>query len=137
MKRIIFLMMIVAAGAFASCNYEEINDALEHAIERSWYGNWCGPMHGGGTPVDEIDSLCKAHDECYAANSIAGDQYYECAPGVKVTTCDKPFVIGMRGLDENPALWSPPAPSGMEDEAAQYRLDALKLFGGCVDLFAP
>ena len=43
--------MISAAMTFASCNYDELNDALEHAIERSWYGNWCGPMHWGRETV--------------------------------------------------------------------------------------
>lgn len=129
--------MIAAAMTFVSCNYDELNEALEHAIERSWYGNWCGPMHGGGSEIDSLDTLCKAHDDCYSSNSIADSQYYECAPGIKVTTCDKPFVIGMKGLNDNPALWGSPPPAGMEDEAAQFRIDAIKLFGGCVDLFAP
>ncbi|XP_013411539.1 basic phospholipase A2 10 [Lingula anatina] len=29
------------------------------------YGCYCG-FDGGGTPVDDIDRCCKAHDECYA-----------------------------------------------------------------------
>jgi hypothetical protein len=31
--------------------------------------------------------------------------------------------------------WTRKPPSGMEDEAEQFRIDAIKLFGGCVDLF--
>lgn len=26
------------------------------------YGRWCGPGHGGGCPIDEIDALCQRHD---------------------------------------------------------------------------
>ena len=32
------------------------------------YGNWCGPGHSGpGNPIDSLDTLCKTHDNCYAA----------------------------------------------------------------------
>lgn len=30
------------------------------------WGNYCGPRHSGGTPVDTLDSYCQAHDQCYA-----------------------------------------------------------------------
>lgn len=37
------------------------------------YGNWCGPGHGGGTPVDAVDAACQTHDNCY------GDRgYFDC-----------------------------------------------------------
>ena len=29
------------------------------------YGNWCGPGHGSGVPVDEVDRACMNHDKCY------------------------------------------------------------------------
>ena len=29
------------------------------------YGNWCGPGHGGGTPIDDLDRACMMHDLCY------------------------------------------------------------------------
>eukprot|EP00180_Rhodochaete_pulchella_P002020 Plantae.Rhodophyta-Rhodochaete_pulchella.ctg30468.p1 GENE.Plantae.Rhodophyta-Rhodochaete_pulchella.ctg30468~~Plantae.Rhodophyta-Rhodochaete_pulchella.ctg30468.p1 ORF type:complete len:129 (-),score=3.32 Plantae.Rhodophyta-Rhodochaete_pulchella.ctg30468:412-798(-) len=37
------------------------------------HGNWCGPGHGGGTPVDEVDTACKDHDLCYRAHG-----YFNC-----------------------------------------------------------
>lgn len=41
------------------------------------HGNWCGPGHGGGTPIDTLDTLCMRHDKCYAARG-----YFDCL-------CDK------------------------------------------------
>ncbi|WP_147058506.1 phospholipase [Sporosarcina luteola] len=36
--------------------------------------NWCGPgCSGPGYPVNKVDALCKAHDECYRLN---GDRCY-------------------------------------------------------------
>ena len=29
------------------------------------HGNWCGPGHGGGQPVDRLDEACMRHDQCY------------------------------------------------------------------------
>jgi hypothetical protein len=37
------------------------------------HGNWCGPGHGGGTPIDGLDSACKIHDQCYEKNG-----YFDC-----------------------------------------------------------
>jgi len=37
------------------------------------YGNWCGPGHGGGNPVDDVDQACMVHDKCYEKNG-----YFDC-----------------------------------------------------------
>ncbi|WP_431802485.1 hypothetical protein [Halobacillus andaensis] len=29
------------------------------------YGNWCGPKHGGGDPIDSLDRICMMHDKEY------------------------------------------------------------------------
>jgi len=29
------------------------------------YGNWCGPNHGSGKPIDALDRICMYHDKCY------------------------------------------------------------------------
>lgn len=44
------------------------------------YGNWCGPGHGGGTPVDDLDRACMHHDDCYAKYG-----YFDCQ-------CDRELV---------------------------------------------
>ena len=30
-----------------------------------FYGNWCGPGHGSGEPIDDVDRACMVHDKCY------------------------------------------------------------------------
>ncbi|TDM02423.1 hypothetical protein [Macrococcus carouselicus] len=47
------------------------------------WGNWCGPGHGGGTPKDKLDSLCKSHDLCYGKKG-----YFACS-------CDKNLINGI------------------------------------------
>lgn len=38
-----------------------------------FHGNWCGPSHGGGQPIDELDAACMRHDQCYDQNG-----YFDC-----------------------------------------------------------
>ncbi|MEN2767647.1 phospholipase [Ornithinibacillus xuwenensis] len=41
--------------------------------------NWCGPgCSGPGAPVNDVDALCKAHDECYrrSGNRRACDEAF-------------------------------------------------------------
>ncbi|RCK69952.1 hypothetical protein DT076_08035 [Desertihabitans brevis] len=38
------------------------------------WGNWCGPGHGSGEPVDTLDTLCMHHDLCYRERG-----YFDCA----------------------------------------------------------
>lgn len=37
------------------------------------YGNWCGPGHGGGNPLDDVDRACMTHDKCYSSRG-----YFDC-----------------------------------------------------------
>jgi len=37
------------------------------------YGRWCGPGHGGGTPIDDLDAACMRHDRCYSRKG-----YFDC-----------------------------------------------------------
>ena len=30
-----------------------------------FYGRWCGPGHGSGEPIDDVDRACMEHDKCY------------------------------------------------------------------------
>lgn len=48
------------------------------------WGNWCGPGHGGGEPIDVLDSLCKTHDLCYEQLG-----YFNC-------DCDEELIAGIR-----------------------------------------
>ena len=44
------------------------------------HGNWCGPGHGGGTPIDALDVACMHHDGCYGEKG-----YLDCS-------CDRALV---------------------------------------------
>lgn len=48
--------------------------ALPVEFKLKIYGSWCGPGYGGGPCVDEIDCLCRDHDQQYqlAAHVEAG-----------------------------------------------------------------
>lgn len=50
------------------------------------HGNWCGPGHGGGPVRDELDGLCKNHDECYSEHG-----YFDCG-------CDNGLIDGITNL---------------------------------------
>lgn len=47
------------------------------------YGNWCGPGHGSGEPIDQLDKLCMEHDQCYQEIMM-----FSC-------TCDNEIVLGI------------------------------------------
>jgi hypothetical protein len=51
----------------------EVRTAAGEKISIPVYGNWCGPGHGSGTPVDAVDDACRRHDQCYAKNG-----YFNC-----------------------------------------------------------
>lgn len=38
-----------------------------------FWGNWCGPGHGSGIPIDTLDTLCMRHDLCYGERG-----YFDC-----------------------------------------------------------
>lgn len=50
------------------------------------YGNWCGPGHGGGRAIDDVDAACKTHDECYDRRG-----YLDC-------DCDRSLISAMDRL---------------------------------------
>lgn len=58
-------------------NIAEVNAM---AVAFPVYGNWCGPGHGSGTPIDILDKGCKNHDMCY--RSVG---YHKCS-------CDRTFL---------------------------------------------
>ncbi|WP_025028690.1 phospholipase A2 family protein [Caldalkalibacillus mannanilyticus] len=52
--------------AQAVADYAVEKDELSpEALKLPIYGNWCGPGHGGGTPIDHLDRGCMQHDKCY------------------------------------------------------------------------
>lgn len=54
------------------------------AISFPVWGNWCGPNHGSGNPIDVLDELCMHHDKCYAARG-----YFDCL-------CDRQLKDGIQ-----------------------------------------
>lgn len=55
------------------------------------YGNWCGPLHGGGACIDTIDCACKAHDLCYGRYGS-----FNCR-------CDNDVITALRGQSKGVA----------------------------------
>ncbi len=53
------------------------------AVSVPLHGNWCGPGHGSGNPIDKIDKACKVHDECYDNRG-----YFDCK-------CDQELVLAL------------------------------------------
>lgn len=54
------------------------------------YGNWCGPGHGGGTPVDDLDRACMEHDRCHGERG-----YFDCqCDATLVQNIDRALVSG-------------------------------------------
>lgn len=54
------------------------------AVSFPVWGNWCGPNHGSGKPIDILDELCMHHDKCYAARG-----YFDCL-------CDRQLKDGIQ-----------------------------------------
>lgn len=40
--------------------------------ERPLYGNYCGSGNNPVPPIDQLDTACQAHDNCYAAIGLSG-----------------------------------------------------------------
>jgi hypothetical protein len=129
--RKIFLILLSIIW-ITGCNFSELKDALDQSVEKSWYGNWCGPDHSGpAEPIDEMDAYCKEHDLCYGAITVTFD-YWQCIPDK--AACDKQLVDKLNALSDNPQAWTPPAAEPVK--AIQYRDDAYTIFEPCA-LTAP
>jgi len=69
-----------------------IGRVLRDGIE--FYGNWCGPLHGSGQPIDAVDRVCCIHDHCYDDRG-----YLDCS-------CDRALIEGMDRAMTNPYVSS-------------------------------
>lgn len=55
-------------------------------VKFRFYGNWCGPGYSGPKdPIDDVDSCCKAHDQCYDQRG-----YSACSCDKELLKCLKP-----------------------------------------------
>lgn len=54
-----------------------------------WWGHWCGPNCGGGTPQDDLDRCCRAHDQCYGSSGGLGP----CSCDRDLIACAAPKVL--------------------------------------------
>lgn len=47
------------------------------------YGNWCGPGQSGpGAPIDDLDTCCMVHDNCYGREG-----YFDCGCDAALCGC--------------------------------------------------
>ena len=68
-------------GLLASTNLYDyvLNNPIFQVDETGlapWYGNYCGPGNSPGDPIDDIDSTCRDHDECYRRLGVGGLEGY-------------------------------------------------------------
>ncbi len=63
---------MIASNQSMTIPGKEIRAAPEDGIHV--YGNWCGPGHGSGEPIDDVDRACMEHDKCYAQEG-----YFDCS----------------------------------------------------------
>ncbi len=57
------------------------------AADQCWYGNWCGPGCGSGTPIDDVDICCQTHDWCYQTRG-----YFNCHCDCTLADCVYPYI---------------------------------------------
>ena len=97
MKKILAIAVVVGAAFWVLPT-----DAEAGGFRFPVHGNWCGPGHGGGDPVDALDEACKRHDECYKKedhcgcdevliDEISGLQVFPLAPGGEVALVEIRF----------------------------------------------
>ncbi len=60
---------------------------------KPWYGNYCGPGSRGGDPIDELDSVCQYHDNCYADCGGPGGIIGACLPSPCKRKCDMDLCV--------------------------------------------
>lgn len=60
----------------------EVNKRLKIPV----YGNWCGPRHGSGEPIDLVDRGCMVHDGCYGRRG-----YFDCE-------CDRELIRTLESI---------------------------------------
>ncbi|WP_414054609.1 phospholipase A2 family protein [Macrococcus equi] len=41
------------------------NQIVTRSVNIPIYGNYCGKGNKGGKPIDDLDAICKRHDQCY------------------------------------------------------------------------
>lgn len=69
-------MVIITIALFLALSVPERNAQASVPV----HGRWCGPGHGGGQPIDAVDAVCQAHDQCYDRSG-----YFNCA-------CDRELI---------------------------------------------
>lgn len=67
---------ILASYQNAEQNIDGTEEVASHVPAFAFWGNWCGPSYGSGTPIDILDEGCRRHDNCYVhgGNNCACNQ---------------------------------------------------------------
>jgi len=67
------------------------------------YGNWCGPWYGDGEPIDALDAICRAHDQCY---DFAGWLDCGCDATLRQQIMNYLGFSGFYGITEEQKFWA-------------------------------
>eukprot|EP00275_Glaucocystis_incrassata_P001445 EC122972.1.p1 GENE.EC122972.1~~EC122972.1.p1 ORF type:complete len:125 (+),score=21.58 EC122972.1:144-518(+) len=92
-KCVVAVVVLLSVTSFARANEGFDFSSLFQGLQFALHGKYCGPGHGDPNydvePIDDLDALCKIHDECY--DKSRGGFYLDCG-------CDMRFINGINEL---------------------------------------
>ena len=110
----------------------ETTAATAEVRDEILYGKWGGPLYSGPeNAIDDLDSCCMTHDQCYDGFST-DINYLECNVKGSKLDCDRTLVQCLKDLSDDTSTWTT-APTSSADALA-YKTKALAIFKACSEM---